>query len=440
MSSFGRLQTRLFLSMLAGIALTVAVTGAVTWLIGREAQNRPTQILARSLAARLDVEWDDPPACDQSLQRMREDGFSLRLRRDVTALPNVVQRAAARGNPLATDPGEGMFVPIVHRGALVGAVEFDTSSFRSWRRRLLLVLLCAAVVVFGLLARLVARQLAQPLEKVAQAAERFGAGDLAARTDLAREPPGWVAEEVDGVARAFDTMAGRIEAIVRDERELLAAISHELRSPLGRARVALEIARDRTVAPVASPHLDQLERELAAVDAILGDLLAVNRAGLSDLRREMTALGPWLRARLAAEPSPPPVELAEAVEVSLAIDRPLLGRAVHNLVDNARVHGHPADLPLEVRLLREGSMARLCVRDRGPGFPDELLARAFEPFVRSDPARTPDRGGSGLGLALVRRIAEAHGGRAFARNVVEKGALTGAEVGIDLPLEDVPTV
>ena len=117
-----------------------------------------------------------------------------------------------------------------------------------------------------------------------------------------------------------------------------------------------------------------------------------------------------------------------------AIDGALLGRAVHNVLDNARMYGHPADHPLEARIVREGDVVRIIVRDRGPGFAGDLLGRAFEPFVRGDLARSPLYKGSGLGLALVRRIAEAHGGRAFATNVLEGGVVAGAEVAIELPL------
>jgi signal transduction histidine kinase len=231
------------------------------------------------------------------------------------------------------------------------------------------------------------------------------------------------------LADTFDRMAGRVETIVRDQRELLAAISHELRSPLGRARVALEIARERGGAggDVDSASFDRIEKELGTVDAILGDLLAATRAGLSDLRREQVDLRGWLEQRLASEAAPPPVELAPGDSIDAPVDVALLGRAVHNLLENARAHGHPAHAALRVRLEVAGDVARIVVRDQGPGFPAELLERAFEPFVRADAARKPS-GGTGLGLALVRRIAEAHGGRASARNVDG-----GAEVTLEIP-------
>src|SRR4029077_18923882 len=114
------------------------------------------------------------------------------------------------------------------------------------------------------------------------------------------------------VAVSFNRMASRVEAMVRGQRELLGAISHELRSPLGRARVALEIARDRLPPGVPAdrspaPPLDDVEKQLGVVDAILGDLLDVTRAGLADLRKDTRPFVDWLCARAAEEPAPPVV-------------------------------------------------------------------------------------------------------------------------------------
>jgi signal transduction histidine kinase len=235
-------------------------------------------------------------------------------------------------------------------------------------------------------------------------------------------------------------MADRIERVVKDQRELLAAISHELRSPLARARVALEIARDRGGDATERP-LGDLEKQLVEMDAILGDLLASARAGLADVRREKTDLGAWLEARAQTE-SGGPIDVKVAPEAAgreAEIDTALLGRAVHNVFANAWAHGHPKDVPLELHLdlsqKDETKQARIVVRDRGPGFSADLLPRAFEPFVTGgDGARSPGAHGIGLGLSLVRRIVEAHGGTASARNVEEDGRVAGAEIVLALPV------
>jgi signal transduction histidine kinase len=247
-----------------------------------------------------------------------------------------------------------------------------------------------------------------------------------------------VAEEVRELGRAFDSMADRIARVVLEQRELLAAISHELRSPLGRARVALEIARERSEAAEASAgkSFDDVDRQLVEMDAILGDLLASARAGLADLRREPVALLAWLEQRAAAETTGP-IEIVKdgiSADVQVSIDPALLGRALHNLVANAWAYGHPKDVPLVLATAASSDLVQIELRDRGPGFAAEILPRAFDPFVTgTGAARSPGAHGIGLGLSLVRRIVEAHGGRVSAANVETDGKTTGAVVTVELP-------
>jgi signal transduction histidine kinase len=428
-----RLKTRLFLWFLAAIVLAVLSSSLTVVLTRPEVQERaPRQLVARTMSTRLSRMWDDHAACDAYVAEMRDvTGFEFKLLRDPEALPRGVQRAGRRANGVLTfDPEGGAFIPIAKDGALVGAVQFEASgSDKPWWR--LVAALAVAGIVLAIAAQRVSRDLARPLEVVAEAVDRFGGGDLSARAKI--DPARGGSAEVQQVARAFDTMASRVEKTVRDQRELLGAISHELRSPLGRARIALEIARERAVGEPSRTlaPLEDVERQLVDVDAILSDLLAVARAGLTDLRREPTLLLPWLRRRLAEEGGE--VELvapSEAEAVSVAIDGALLGRALHNLLGNARAHGHPEEAPLAVHVLLEGARVRVEVRDEGPGFPEELLPRVFEAFVRGDPARGHGAG-SGLGLALVQRVVEAHGGSSFARNREDQ---RGAVTGFDLPL------
>ncbi len=426
-----RLKTRLFLWFLGAIVMAIASSAAVVYLTRPEQTEGPVKIVSRTVAARLSRDWNDPRACDAYVSHLRDGtGLDLKLVRDPSTLPPFIKKHRGQGGPVVfTHDGRG-FIPVAREGTLVGAVEFDTgmpAGPHLWRLGAVLVV---ALIVLALAAVRVSRQFARPLEQVASAAERFGAGELSARAAVGDKPRRWVASEVAEVASAFDRMAERIEGVVRDQRELLAAISHELRSPLGRARVALEIARES-----ADPEkpLGDVERQLGEVDAILGDLLASARAGLSDLRAEKTRLLPWLRARVVAEPTPPAIEILaseEAEDVELSLDPALMGRALHNLIANAKNHGHPEAEPIELHVELDDAKISLIVRDRGPGFSSDMIDRAFEPFVRGDAARSPGRG-TGLGLALVRRIAEAHKGRAFARNAVEG---SGAEVGIELPL------
>jgi two-component system, OmpR family, sensor kinase len=446
------LRSRLFRWFFGAIVLAMATTGLVV------STTRPEPItgaeaLAHNVATRLALTWDDEDATRAYVGEVRDvTGFDVRLVRDPRHLPAHVRRVAERGGAIAPDGPQHIFVPVVRGERLEGALEMERFGPRPvpwawWRFGLALLLV---VVALSTMAGGVANQLAQPLERLAQLADRFGGGDLAVRTDLAGGRRRWVAQEVRDVAVSFNRMADRIEAMVRGQRELLGAISHELRSPLARAGVALEIARDRLPEDALEPSersprgharaaLDDVEKQLAAVDEILGDLLDVARTGLADLRKEPRNLIEWIRSRVAEEPSPPAIDVTAGPDVSaivVAFDPALLARAVQNLLVNARAHGHPADRPIEISVSREGDRARVVVRDHGRGFPDGFAERAFEPFVRGEPSRVrPTEGaGYGLGLTLVRRIVEAHGGQVSARNASAEAGGGGAEVGFDLPV------
>jgi two-component system OmpR family sensor kinase len=433
-----KLRTRILLWFLGAIVLA-AVASSVTVAFTRPPLSGTSgQVMARTMASRLARMWDEPESCEAYVAEMREiTGVDFKLRRDPENIPRSVLRTARRGGSMAVKDPQGTFIPVVRHGEVVGAVQFEAGLLhKGWWR--FIAALGVALVVIGFGANQVAGQLARPLEQVESAAKRFGSGDLTARVSVSKEGAG---DEVRNVAIAFDAMAERVERIVRDQRELLAAVSHEVRSPLARARVALEIARDRAATPgtpTMDRPLDDLERQLVTMDAVLDDLLAVTRAGLSDVRRETTKLLPWLRARIATEPNSPELVVdrlpEEAEDPLVAIDPALLGRALHNLIENAHAHGHRTDAPLQVHVTITGGRVEVRVRDRGPGIAGALLPRVFEPFVRGDTARSSGRGSTGLGLALVHRIVEAHGGESFARNITEDGKVAGAEVGFFLPL------
>ncbi len=446
-----RLKTRLLLWFLAAIVLAFGVSALTLSLTRPEGEGNATQVVAKRVQLRLAKDWSDPTACERYVTELRDaTGLDFKLVRDPQVLPRRSRRHphAGPGGGMVFDEGVA-YVPIVRDGAVVGALALRSSSTGAPGPLRLVLGLLAGGLVLSAVARKVARRISRPLEQVALAAERFGNGELSARTGLDPRASAseHIADEVREVAYSFDEMAGRIERVVRDQRELLAAISHELRSPLGRARVGLELAGE-DASPDAKRTLAGIDRELKEVDVILGDLLAAARAGLSDVRLEEVALLPWLRGRLAAlsRPDLPPLELdaervSDGAEVRVACDQALLGRALSNLVNNAALHGSHGRLneaAITVSVEQDRAEVRVSVRDHGPGIAAELLPRVFEPFVKGDKARTPGTGarpaGSGLGLALVHRIAEAHGGRAFAENHLgPDGAVDGAVVGLALP-------
>jgi signal transduction histidine kinase len=274
-------------------------------------------------------------------------------------------------------------------------------------------------VILGLLAVAVAvgafpvvRRLTRRLERLRLGVEGLGAGDLRARVPVEGK------DEVAGLATSFNRAADRIEALVGAQRTLLASASHELRSPLARIRVALELMG------AERPDLrDRVAKDIAELDELIGELLLASRLQTAeelDRSEEIDLLGLVAEeaARQAAEVS------GEAVTVHG--DARLLRRLVRNLLENAGRHGAP---PVEASVHASGGRVRLRVCDRGPGVGEDERERIFAPFYR--PASRPAaEGGSGLGLALVREIARRHGGEV--RYLERDGG--GSCFEVDLPL------
>lgn len=299
---------------------------------------------------------------------------------------------------------------------LVYSLFSDLESQRPWLRPW--ALFGAASALWGLSA-FAARRIARPLRELAQAASEFGAGKLERRVVLRGG-----AREIRELEHAFNDMAARLEAQMKAQKELLGAVSHELRTPLARLRVLLE--------SLAESHADarmvrNMEREIMEMDALVGELLAGARVDAGAL--QMRTLDAADLVRTAIERTGlEDVKLEISPSVStLQADATLLSRALVVLLDNARKHGAGQ---VGVRLAPHQGELRLCVEDDGPGFDAADLPRLFEPFVRGRGEAPDEHRGLGLGLYLVRRIAEAHGGAAFAENRPEGGA----RVGFSLPM------
>lgn len=252
-----------------------------------------------------------------------------------------------------------------------------------------LLALAVAVGAWPLVMRLTRR-----LEQLRQRVEDLGRGDLGSRAPVEGS------DEVAALARSFNRAADRIQELVEAQRRQLAFASHELRSPLARLRVSLEVLEGDLELKERAAH------DIAELDGLIEELLEASRltAGHGRDARDtvdLLALAAEEAARVGAE--------AEGEAVVIQGDARLLRRLVRNLLENATRHGGGS--AVEVRVERSGSGARLCVSDRGPGVAEAERERVFEPFHR--PPGTAETGaGYGLGLALVRQIARAHGGDA----------------------------
>ena len=268
------------------------------------------------------------------------------------------------------------------------------------------------VAVVVLLSYVLALRLTSPLRRLEKAVERFGRGDFSARLKSQRR------DELGQLARSFDQMADRIQTLLDAERRLLLDISHELRSPLARLAVAVELARsgeDREAA------LNRIQKEADRLNALVGELLQVTRAegDPASLRQEPVPLDELLRGlvddcSVEAQARHCRIELTATEPAQVRGDPELLRRAIENVIRNAIRHA-PAGTAVEVSLRKDAAVSVL-VRDYGPGIPEEHLPRIFDPFYRVDTDRDRASGGVGLGLAIARRAIELHKGRIQARN------------------------
>ncbi len=281
----------------------------------------------------------------------------------------------------------------------------------------------APAVVLWIGAGRVARRIARPLYQLTRAAQALGAGNLKAR--VSAENLGF--DELAVLAYAFNEMAARLERQLADERELLASVSHELRTPLSRIRLLVEIARQARAGGTPDPRtLDEIEREAIEIDTLVGELLASARIEFQAVSKKPLEAGEVARRALERAAEDPAKLAVEPPVIHFPADPTLVARALANLIDNARKHGGGLDR-VEVRA-QDGAVV-FEVTDRGRGFAPGEETRVFDRFFRG--TGTGPQGSLGLGLALVKRIAEAHGGQVRAANRPEGGA----RLSLELPLE-----
>ncbi|MGD8383893.1 MAG: HAMP domain-containing sensor histidine kinase [Lysobacterales bacterium] len=280
-----------------------------------------------------------------------------------------------------------------------------------------------AALVAALVSFLLARYLAAPLGQLSVAGRRLATGDLSARVGA---PLGRRRDEFGQLALDLDEMAQRLQTAQQANQRLLRDVSHELRSPLARLRVALEIGRNKDSGAVAA-ELDRIELECGRLETLVDEVLGLLReSGDSQaLRVEKFDLAEMLQDLVATVNYEIPegrdqVRLATAPALPFKGDRELLWRAFENLLRNALQYsgGHG---PVQVSAaLTAGNRIRVDVEDCGPGIPEAHLSRVFEPFYRVDQARArtggSGSGGHGLGLAIAASGVRRNGGRITAAN------------------------
>ena len=375
----------------------------------------------------------------------------------IKRVPNRVVVVDAAGNPLAGDLSvpstvgralggeldtgeianqEYIGVPIIREGVAIGAIYLaqpvegsgiagaiaGTARFvRTVWWELLVAGAIAAFIALAL-ARFLARGMTQPLRDMAEAAGNMARGEYRQRVQASSR------DEVGQLAVAFNRMAGEMESVERLRHDLVANVSHELKTPISALRARLENVLDGVEEPspeLLAAMLNQSERLSRLVDQLLD--LSQLESGSVPLSREPVELAPLVQ-RVAGDVTASRPDRVVEVRSEVPKDLPVvnadperLHQVLFNLLDNA-YRFSPTGGVVTVRAARDNGALRVSVEDTGPGIPAEHLPLVFERFYRADPSRSRQDGGTGIGLAIARSVVEAHGGEIWAESTVGKGA------------------
>ncbi|MBN1957065.1 MAG: HAMP domain-containing protein [Desulfuromonadales bacterium] len=302
-----------------------------------------------------------------------------------------------------------------------------THGFLGWQ--LLILLVVTAGVCFVL-----ARSLTAPITKLREATRSFASGDLSVR--IGKRIKG--KNEISALAHDFDEMATKIESLIGSQKRLLRDISHELRSPLTRLGIALELIRNNANAAARQKALERIELEAERMNTMIGQLLSLTRFETSaeNITFENVDLFDLLErlvqdANYEAETRHCTVLFASAEHLFVKGSPELLKQAFENVIRNA-VKYTADHSEVHVRMRREVDELVIEIVDQGPGVPEETLEKLFDPFYRVADARERETGGTGIGLAIAERSVHLHGGSIAAKNRPDGGLA----VKIILPLNN----
>jgi two-component system OmpR family sensor kinase len=355
----------------------------------------------------------------------RESGAGIEPR-GFGAPPGNFRPSRAAPQIVAADGTIYTVLTVPRRPSIFGALSLPNIS---------LTIACIALAVSAIASWWLAEHLSAPIRRIQAGARALASESLDVRVSSGLEDR---KDELAVLARDFDAMADQLRANRSATTQLLRDISHELRSPLARMRVALGLARQP---PADFPRqLDRLEREIERLDSMISQVLKLARLHGTDAMKERETfdldevIEEVVRdANFEGAMKNCRIDLQGAAHSAILGNRELLRSAIENVLRNA-VRYSPQNTPVDVSIARAtGGAARsgleILIRDRGPGVPPAALERIFEPFYRVAESRDRDSGGEGIGLAITSQVMKAHGGSASAANA----AGGGLEVRLSLP-------
>ncbi|HEX7318312.1 MAG TPA: ATP-binding protein [Pyrinomonadaceae bacterium] len=444
---------KVFLWFWLAMVVVIATFAVTTHLTRSQESFRPPQFIEAVLTgygrnAAAAYERDGAAGLEAYLRHLKEESGTRNQLFDASGkeltgadadprVREVAVQVARTGQPFFRDIGGGMLevrsVPARDGGRYVFVTHMPMGPPRPVERHVfwilsdntwsLLVRVLAVVLAAGALCYLLARYMVTPVVRLREVTRQVTEGDLSARVGPSL---GGRRDELAAMGHDFDEMASRVETLVGAQTRLLRDISHELRSPLARLSVALDLARKRAGA-AASGHLDRIEREAKRLNEMIGQLLALSRweSDANGRRAETFDLAALVRevaadADFEAQGRNCSVVVEECDACEMRGTPQLLRSAVENVVRNAvRYTPEGTSVKILLRCRREDGRgeAVIAVRDEGAGVPEDSLKEIFRPFYRMDDSRTRETGGTGLGLTITERAVRLHGGTVRAENI-----------------------
>lgn len=387
-------------------------------------------------AATGTFEQEGTAAASEYIHRLSEDAHIHGCLFDNAGLPlagefcsefEAMAAQVAKGKPLDSDMKHGLARITVPIKGSVGRSYIYASELQAGPRALIgenrstvPLRIIVALLVSGAVCYLLTLYLTAPILRLRSVAQQITAGDLSVRADPTMELR---KDELGDLVRDFNRMVGKTEHLISSQRQLLYDVSHELRSPLARMNVALDLLRGRVP---DDPALNRIGIDLQRLNEMIGRLLTVAkleatstlqtpaRVDLSELVSSVV-----IDADFEAQERGSRVDIVQDADLAVPGDPNLLRSAIENVLRNAvrfTRTGTTVEVALRTNRMTSADEAVISIRDYGPGVPDQELVNIFIPFYRVTDARSRDSGGVGLGLAITERIVRLHGGRIQAMN------------------------
>ncbi|MEY4515510.1 MAG: hypothetical protein RLZZ450_7632 [Pseudomonadota bacterium] len=396
-----RLHLQIFRALVLTGLLCFGVTMAASWLFKGESQRMPRFVQGVGALIIADLPAHDSPYYQRELKKRSQllhASLAVWNREGQLqgSVGETIGPAQLKRSSDVFEHSDHSFRIKLRDGRTLGiAIDEEVSHYRAGFAFMIGMVL--GTLLLG--SYMAAKRITRRLEKLERGVTRFGEGRLDVRVHVRGR------DEIARLAFAFNRSFDRIAGLLKQQRRMLQSASHELRSPLARLRMALELQSEQNLSASERERLRvDATRDIEELDALIGDLLLAGRLADTELPKDFAEVS--LRELVDSEAQRVTAS-SESADVMLTGNARMLRSLVRNLLENARRHGKD---PIRATLTRQGNEAVLVVEDGGDGVPNEDRERIFEPFYRPAGHREGKDGGVGLGLSLVKTIAEHHGG------------------------------